>query len=134
MKISAGQIPYEGLFLEEHISAGELDLEAEGIRFGSPLKVKAHAARITNALTVNLELSAKIYLVCSRCLGEFEFNLDKELVFNYKIERPEQAIDLNPDIREEIILGYPLKPLCKRDCKGLCSKCGKNLNEGACNC
>jgi uncharacterized protein len=44
------------------------------------------------------------------------------------------AIDLNPDIREEIILVYPIKPLCSIDCKGLCPKCGKNLNEGKCNC
>ena len=45
-----------------------------------------------------------------------------------------RTIDLDQDIREEIILDYPIKPLCNPDCKGLCPKCGKNLNEGGCNC
>jgi uncharacterized protein len=50
------------------------------------------------------------------------------------IEGRSRTIDLGPDIREEIILDYPVKPLCKPDCKGLCPTCGKNLNEGQCNC
>ena len=36
--------------------------------------------------------------------------------------------------REEIILGYPVKFLCKIDCLGLCPKCGQNLNEKKCDC
>lgn len=43
-------------------------------------------------------------------------------------------IDLKPILREEGILAVPIQMLCEPDCKGLCPQCGKNLNEGACEC
>ncbi|MBI5713209.1 MAG: DUF177 domain-containing protein [Chloroflexi bacterium] len=43
-------------------------------------------------------------------------------------------IDLAPFLREEMIISRPMRPLCKPDCKGLCPQCGKDLNEGACDC
>jgi uncharacterized protein len=43
-------------------------------------------------------------------------------------------IDLDKDIRDYAILAVPMKKLCSVDCKGLCPKCGNNLNEGPCNC
>jgi uncharacterized protein len=53
---------------------------------------------------------------------------------NYSLDSSQQYLDLDQDIREEIILEYPLNPLCKADCKGLCPRCGKNLNQELCNC
>ncbi len=44
------------------------------------------------------------------------------------------SVDLTEDIREAIILAFPGYPVCRPDCKGLCSRCGKNLNRGACGC
>jgi uncharacterized protein len=41
-------------------------------------------------------------------------------------------IDLGPIVREYLMLEYPLKPLCKPDCQGLCTVCGENLNLGTC--
>jgi uncharacterized protein len=46
----------------------------------------------------------------------------------------EARYDLFPRVREELILDMPIKLLCREDCKGLCSKCGADLNEGACGC
>jgi uncharacterized protein len=43
-------------------------------------------------------------------------------------------IDLDEIIREQIILSEPTKHLCQEACKGLCQKCGKDLNEGPCSC
>jgi len=43
-------------------------------------------------------------------------------------------LDLGALLWEEFSLVLPVKPLCKADCKGLCPSCGKNLNEGACDC
>jgi len=43
-------------------------------------------------------------------------------------------IDLDEYIRDYAVLAVPMKNLCSEDCKGLCPKCGKNLNEGTCNC
>jgi len=43
-------------------------------------------------------------------------------------------LDLAPMLREQVILVAPMHPLCKDDCAGLCAHCGKDLNEGPCQC
>jgi uncharacterized protein len=43
-------------------------------------------------------------------------------------------IDLDKDIRDYAILAVPMKKLCSENCKGLCPKCGKNLNDDLCDC
>ncbi len=45
-----------------------------------------------------------------------------------------KEIDLSPAVREQILLSMPESPLCREDCKGLCPKCGKDLNESECGC
>ncbi|MFA4853790.1 MAG: DUF177 domain-containing protein [Candidatus Omnitrophota bacterium] len=134
MKILVNQVPFEGILLEEGIDPGELDLETELIKFGSPLKLKARAWRITNALSVDLNIKAKFHVVCSRCLKEFDWDWNKDAQLNYPLDNSITFIDLNPEIREEVMLDYPIKPLCDLNCKGLCKKCGINKNEGGCNC
>ena len=44
------------------------------------------------------------------------------------------SIDLTDAIRDALTLELPLRVLCKEDCKGLCPKCGVNLNTGSCSC
>jgi uncharacterized protein len=46
----------------------------------------------------------------------------------------DEQIDLEPVLREQLILALPYAPLCREDCKGLCARCGKDLNEGPCSC
>lgn len=43
-------------------------------------------------------------------------------------------VDVAELLREQVLLEIPITPLCKADCKGLCQSCGKDLNEGACDC
>jgi len=135
MKIDINRIPLEGLILEEKVSPSALDLETDTVKFSRAfIKIRAEVSKITNAVTVNLSLSGSILLNCSRCLKEFNVALKKILRLNYQVDKSEPIIDLDQDIKEEIILDYPIKPLCDPDCKGLCPKCGKNLNEGGCSC
>jgi uncharacterized protein len=134
VKITINQVPAEGLYLKEEIESGQLDLDTDLIKFRSLLKLSARITRITNALTVDLNINGAIFTDCSRCLSEFQWVFDKDVRLNYPLESSDIFIDLNPDIREEIILDYPIKPLCSVNCKGLCIKCGKNQNEGGCNC
>jgi uncharacterized protein len=134
VKIFISQVPAEGLLLEEEIKPLELDLETELIKFRSRLKIKAHISRIIDAFIVELNMSAVLFAACSRCLDEFEWEFNKDVRFSYPIDSSVSFIDLNPDIREEVMLDYPIKPLCSISCKGLCVKCGKNKNEGGCNC
>ena len=64
--------------------------------------------------------------------GESEGSFDPGLVDEDLYEGKE--IDLTPAVREQILLQIPSSPLCKDDCLGLCSRCGKDLNEGDCGC
>lgn len=134
MKININEIAPRGLTIKENLDPAAFDLETDLVKFRGPLKVEAEISKITNAVTVNLSLSALMRLNCSRCLNEFEMNFNKALRLNYTVEKQEFKIDLGPDIREEIIVDYPMKPLCSQACKGLCPKCGRNLNEGPCSC
>lgn len=134
MKIDISQISLEGVVFEENISASELDLETEEVKFQGPLSIKAEVSKINNAVTVILNLSGLISLICGRCLEQFNIKFNKELKLYYPVDVGQKIIDLSDDIRQEIILDYPVKPLCRAACKGLCLKCGHNLNEGKCNC
>ncbi|OGX40586.1 MAG: hypothetical protein A2984_00970 [Omnitrophica WOR_2 bacterium RIFCSPLOWO2_01_FULL_41_12] len=134
MKININQIPTGGLTLEEDESASALDLETETIKFPQALRIKARLFKITNIVSADVILSTALRTICSRCLNEIEIDFQKSLKLNYQVSKSEQVVDLNPEIREEIIVDYPLKPLCSQNCKGLCPKCGKNLNEGDCYC
>jgi len=80
------------------------------------------------------EAIAPLTMRCGRCLLDFKETLNKKLRFNYMADKLKPIIDLNLEIREELILDYPIKPLCRADCKGLCLRCGRNLNDGLCSC
>ena len=134
MKIELNQIPPEGLILVEEISPEKLDLETELIKFNGPVMVRARVEKITNAVTVRLTAEASMRSSCGRCLEDFNIDFRKDINLSYPVSKNELSIDLDPDIREEMIIDYPIKPLCRNDCKGLCQKCGKNLNEGGCSC
>ena len=46
----------------------------------------------------------------------------------------EDELDLSPMVRDAVVLELPLAPLCRPDCRGLCTRCGTDLNEGSCEC
>ena len=134
MRINLNQIPAEGLRLSEEISPKAWDLATDSVLINEPLNISADISRITNTITAEVNVRGKLHLVCSRCLEEFVSDLNKDIKLHYQVAGSQTMIDLDPDIREEVILEYPFKPLCKADCKGLCPKCGKNLNQGGCTC
>ncbi len=90
------------------------------------------------------------HFICDRCVEKFSkiitcsyrkvyvtrevdaagFNGDEIEVISPEMN----IIDLTNDVRDAILLAIPLKLLCREDCAGLCSRCGKNLNTGHCDC
>jgi uncharacterized protein len=60
--------------------------------------------------------------------GTFEMEDTDQEVFDGK------TIDLDPIVREQVLLALPMNAVCREDCKGLCSQCGQNLNEKQCGC
>ena len=60
--------------------------------------------------------------------GSFDLGRADEELFDGK------TIDLDPLVREQVLLALPMHAVCRDDCKGLCGSCGQNLNEGQCGC
>lgn len=88
-----------------------------------------------------------IHGVCDRCAADFsrevEFPIEVVLVTELVNEENEDewvfhlegdCADLDDIVRTVFVLNYDSKQLCKPDCKGICFRCGKNLNEGSCSC
>jgi len=65
------------------------------------------------------------------------FSSDPELQDDpsvYPLTEPVTQVDVRPALREELALALDLFPLCREDCRGLCPRCGADLNLGACEC
>ncbi len=88
-------------------------------------------------------------LACDRCLQDVDYTFD--LSFDTVVISPDytgedaaeeaaselmEGYHLNVDelIKNELLLNWPMKILCREDCKGICKSCGKNLNDGECGC
>jgi uncharacterized protein len=134
VKIDINKVSHEGVLLSEEIMPQELDLDTEIVKFCSPIKVQGQAYKITNTVVVSLSLNVLLATNCCRCLEDLKIDFNKSIQLNYPVEKNEFIIDLNPDLRQELILDSPLKPLCKPDCKGLCAHCGADLNKEKCRC
>ena len=137
MKIYIERISAEGIDLEEVIPASRMDLMVadEGTRMlGDGVHVKVHVTLIGNELVVQGWWQAKFELECSRCLRFFTQELkNEEAFYEYRITN-EDTIDLTQEIREDIILLFPIKPLCSENCPGLCPVCGRLRGTDDCVC
>jgi uncharacterized protein len=97
---------------------------------------------IPEGVVADGRISAPWRAECRRCLAEVTGRVDVE--FRELFERSpregetyalgHEEIDLDPLIREAVLLALPLAPLCEAGCQGMCPICGANLNEGPCGC
>lgn len=72
--------------------------------------------------------------VCSRCMDDITVEIKTDnLCLHYPAVR-EQIVDITDDVREELLLAIPNYIFCSDDCKGVCFRCGANLNREACTC
>ena len=126
--------PFEEFQNEKILNAPEIKLKLENIGKGKAL-VQGNAL-----LEFNLS--------CDRCLKPVKTQV--ELDFEREILAPELVmdddtkedqhfveeyeLDINALLFEELQLSWPSKILCEEDCKGICKKCGQNLNDGKCEC
>ena len=134
MKIDARQIPPEGLVLQEDIDPAVWDLDTDLVKFREALELRAELSKVTNLVTARIKVGGALILVCSRCLKDFTADFKRDIRIDYPVDSAHLVIDFDPEIRDQLILSYPVKPLCRQDCKGLCFKCGQDLNQGSCNC
>jgi uncharacterized protein len=104
----------------------------------------ARVTRTAQGLLVQVQMQARSQTECVRCLEPFEQALEVEFTDLYAFNHnsitesgllvPDNGkINLAPILREEMLLAFPISPLCRVDCKGLCPTCGENLNQKSCN-
>jgi uncharacterized protein len=126
----------------------DFNFEYEKMRLGEDLTVhnfsgKAYFDRTQQGLLLQGDFDAAADLECVRCLDTFSqplrwsfsdlYAFDKRNVTDSGLLVPENAqIDLEPLLREYALLEFPINPVCKPDCKGLCPVCGENLNLTDC--
>ena len=93
------------------------------------------------------KLAARVTETCRRCLEPVQVTVEAEVkaLFtqdpdalddpdSYPLPSDATAIDVTPAVREELILAVPQYVVCRDDCRGLCPRCGHDLNAGPCGC
>ena len=112
-----------------------------------PVRAEGTVRNTAGVLVMKGTIRTCIHGTCDRCAGDFEqqkeFPLDVVLVRELANEENEDewvfplegdAADLEEIVRTVFVLNMDSKMLCKPDCKGICCRCGKNLNDGPCGC
>ena len=132
----------ESLELEPRKYNGEL------VEFLTPVRVEGELRHVGGwIIEFKGTLDFDVRMACGRCTRPTDLPLHSDMVQRYIADRQEnesgdedvevyfdEVIDLSDLIYSEISLAIPMKVLCREDCKGLCPHCGKDLNEGPCDC
>ena len=112
-----------------------------------PVLASGTVRNTAGVLMMKGKITTCIHGICDRCATEFDRDvdipIDAVLVTELANEENEDewvftlegdSADLDDIVRTIFVLNMDSKLLCSDDCQGLCCKCGKNLNEGPCNC
>ena len=126
--------------------------------FLKPLNIRLRAFRIRELFEVQGTFRTSVRLPCSRCLKDFDTPLASDFELTYTKEVPGlmdvfededielrveeigmiyfkgEEIDLQQGIQEQVVMTFPLQPLCDENCRGLCPNCGADLNREKCGC
>jgi uncharacterized protein len=133
---------------------GEIDLSGEDLKLTKPVRIEGEVSRSGVKTKLDASIRTVIELDCTRCLEPVTSDLDVtfESAFVdsvYEDSRTELEVgledldeslvdsgdvDLAEIAREQILLALPIQNFCREDCKGLCPKCGTNLNLIDCKC
>lgn len=128
-------------------------VDLSGLRYGitqpvsEPVLAQGTVRNTAGVLVMKGNVTTTIHGICDRCATEFsreiDFPIDAVLVTELSNEENEDewvfplvgdSADLDDIVRTVFVLNLDSKLLCKDDCKGLCCRCGKNLNDGPCSC
>lgn len=135
----------------------EIDIaltEADDFKLVSPIKVSGSIKNFGGTLELRADGECSLKFVCDRCAEDFEVENKFKIIEDFKeieylnSDSSDEFEDKNPDITyfsgdtlnldefiySSLVLSLPGKHLCADDCKGLCVKCGANLNKGSCSC
>jgi uncharacterized protein len=131
------------------VADARIDLGDE-LRLAEPIAGRVRLVRTNRGILATADLQTALDLECSRCLREVVLPVDIRFQEEYlpsldiATGRPlptddepdvlrltdHHEIDLEPSVRDAILLAEPIAPLCRPDCPGLCIVCGLRLDEG----
>ena len=130
-----------------------VSVDLSDLRYGvscpvsEPVVAQGVVRNTAGVLLMKGNVTTTIHGICDRCAAEFDrfidFPIDVVLVTELSNEENEDewvfplegdSADLVDIVRSVFVLNLDSKLLCKDDCKGLCHRCGKNLNDGPCGC
>ena len=155
MFIEIEDLTDEPLYFHHRYPIGEIQLAHGDAALNEPVGIDFVLTHKDRGLHVDGTVESGIRCICSRCLKEFSHHLSAEFDLSYlpqpkttregdeielKYEDMEVGfydgvrLDVNLMALEQIELALPMKFICREDCKGLCYRCGADLNEGACRC
>lgn len=127
----------------------ELDLAAQEFSgtkpFVNPVKVSGSVGNYTGIVELHAKADFTLEMCCDRCAKPISVplvtDIDHTLVTYLNDETNDELLlisdlrfDVDELVTEDIFLDMPAKFLCNEDCKGVCQKCGKDLNTGSCSC
>ena len=127
------------------LNTGEAFL-GEVYRFREPISVEGSISNNGKSLIFRAECEGTLETSCARCLKDIEakvtFPVDENLVRAEDSENADEdsilfegnTVEIDEIILNSFLMNVPSRFLCKEDCKGLCAKCGADLNEGDCGC
>ncbi len=110
-----------------------------------PVEIKGLVSNKASLVRFEAVIAYEYDAPCDRCgtdtATKYSVKVDKSLAASIEGEEsdtillvPDMKLNLEEFLYSETIVSLPMKHLCKEDCKGICSKCGKNLNDGECGC
>ncbi len=141
IKVTGAEVKFSG-------DAGFNNAEflGEDYRFDEPLKITGRIYNNGQSLTLEADVTGNMVTECARCLDEIRVDVGfsvNELLSQRKENDAESEdiilfdgyeIELDEIIADHFLMNISGRYLCSEDCKGLCPTCGKNLNEGDCDC
>jgi uncharacterized protein len=124
----------------EIVKARKLDIHLDDFSFAAiedlvkqqNIIVSCSLELIDKEILLRGKLSGTLTFECSRCVEPYFHPVHSAVSQIYPAGIEE--IDLEQEISEQLILDMPQKPLCRKDCAGLCPVCGKNHNHDKCSC
>lgn len=134
--IDVSRLEKDGETFTGELSNAYLEISPdELVRPFAPLRYSISVQLFGTELLVRGELEQDFDAVCSRCGKDFDFTCKvPDFTVSAEISPEIEYFDLTNDVRECILLALPAYPVCREDCRGLCPKCRKNLNDGDCDC
>ena len=135
MKIFLRQIPPEGLLIETAFTAEQLDLLDQDFPILTPIALTLEVQKAGEELCVHARAAATYSPCCRRCLERVEVKREDEFDIYRDIDPSTEYVDVRDDLREELILAMTSSVFtCRKDCRGICPNCGRNLNQETCAC